>query len=185
MCDPIKFADFDIGAFLQRNDKQTRQPQIFSCASALRLTHGYKKVAAVGYCYGGWAALRTASEGEQTLTHIPSKNLFADNDLLIEHLLVDCISIAHPSLVEESEIDAVAVPVQICAPEHDPEFSHALKAYANEVLPRNGIEYDYQFFPGLSHGFATRGDMSNQLQRKGLERAKHATVYWLQQHLHS
>src|SRR4051812_31156476 len=37
--------------------------------------------------------------------------------------LDDCISTAHPSLLEKCEIEAVTVPVQILAPEFDPIFT--------------------------------------------------------------
>jgi hypothetical protein len=46
----------DIGAFVGRNSKDIRGPEIFAAAKALKLQ--YKKVGAVGYCYGGWAAFR-------------------------------------------------------------------------------------------------------------------------------
>jgi dienelactone hydrolase len=86
--------------------------------------------------------------------------------------------------LEKSEIDSISVPVQICAPEIDPQFTPELKEYTVKVLPTLNVEYDYQYFPGLVHGFAGRGDMKNAAQRKGLERAKNAAVYWFQQHLH-
>ena len=86
--------------------------------------------------------------------------------------------------MEKSEIDSISVPVQICAPEIDPQFTPELKEYTAKVLPKLSVEYDYQYFPGLVHGFAGRGDMKNAAQRKGLERAKNAAVYWFQQHLH-
>lgn len=98
--------------------------------------------------------------------------------------MVDCISTAHPSLVDKAEIDAISVPTQICVSEIDPQFTPELKEYTAKVLPTLNIEYDYQYFPGLVHGFATRGDMKDAKQRKGLERAKNAAVYWFWQHLH-
>ena len=98
--------------------------------------------------------------------------------------LVDCISTAHPSVLTKEEIDAVSVPVQILAPEHDPQLTPELKAYANSVIPSLNIEYDYQYFPGLKHGFAIRCDQSDVKQKKGLERAKNAAVGWFAQFLH-
>lgn len=98
--------------------------------------------------------------------------------------LVDCISTAHPSLLTKEEIDAVAVPVQILAPEHDPQLTPELKAHANSVIPSLNLEYDYQYFPGLTHGFAVRCDQSDAKQKQGLERAKNAAVGWFAQFLH-
>lgn len=98
--------------------------------------------------------------------------------------LVDCISTAHPSLLTKEEIEAVAVPVQIIAPEHDPLLTPELKAHANSVIPSLNLEYDYQYFPGLTHGFAIRSDQSDVKQKKGFERAKNAAVGWFAQFLH-
>lgn len=63
MEDPVKFAAFDIGAFLGRNGKATRGPEVFACAKALKQELGFKKVGAVGFCYGGWAAFQLGAKG--------------------------------------------------------------------------------------------------------------------------
>lgn len=81
-------------------------------------------------------------------------------------------------------MDAVDVPVQIMAPENDIAFTPDLKAYANKKIPELNVEYDYQHFPKLSHGFATRGDHNDKLQKQGLERAKNAAVTWFATMLH-
>lgn len=146
--------------FIGRNSKDIRGPEIFACAKELR--QQYKKVGAIGYCYGGWACFQ----------------LGANKDL------VDCISMAHPSLCTEDEIKNVSVPVQIMAPETDPQFTPELKEFSNKTIPTLGVEYDYQYFPGLVHGFAVKGDQNDPAQKKGLERAKNAAVFWFAQHLH-
>lgn len=163
MEDPEKAKAFDLMAFIGRHSKSIRMPEITACATALKKQLGFKKVGAIGFCYGAWACFQLGAKGKN---------------------LVDCIAMAHPSLVEKSEVEAVAVPVQICAPEHDPQFTPELKEFCNKTIPALNIEYDYQYFPGLVHGFATRGDANNPMQRKALERAKDAAVYWFQQHLH-
>lgn len=81
-------------AFIGRNGKEQRQPEIFAAAKELRSK--YKKVGAIGYCYGGWACFRLAAKGQN---------------------LLDCVSVAHPSLLSKDEIDNLGVPVQILAPE--------------------------------------------------------------------
>ena len=103
---------------------------------------------------------------------------------LVGKPLVDAIATAHPTLLTKEEIDDVGVPVQIIAPEHDPAFTPEMKAYANETIPKLNIEYDYQFFPGIAHGFATRCDQSNAHEKHALERAKNAVVGWFAQQLH-
>lgn len=162
MDDPKKREAFDVMAFIGRNGKEKRFPEMVAVAKELKSTH--KKVGAIGFCYGGWAVFQLGAKGAG---------------------LVDAISTAHPSLVANEEVDKIGVPVQILAPETDQMLTPELKAYCNKTIPTLGVEYDYQFFPGLSHGFATRGDMNNTAQRKGLERAKNAAVHWFVQHLHT
>ncbi|CAL5870070.1 uncharacterized protein PFLUO_LOCUS4304 [Penicillium psychrofluorescens] len=122
-----------------------REPEIFACAKALRAQ--YKRVAAIGFCYGGWAVFRLGAK--------------ANNGS------VDCISTAHPSWVTKEEIQEVGVPVQIMAPEIDPVFTPELKELCNRVIPSLGVDFDYQFFRGLKHAFAVRGNRANEAEMKG------------------
>ncbi|KGY15752.1 hypothetical protein PABG_11410 [Paracoccidioides brasiliensis Pb03] len=39
---------------MKNNSREIREPEIFACAKALR-QKSYKKVGAIGFCYGGWA----------------------------------------------------------------------------------------------------------------------------------
>lgn len=133
---------------------------MFDCAKALRSQ--YHRVGAIGFCYGGWAAFQLGAK---------------DNGL------VDCISVAHPIQLTKDEIQKVGVPVQILAPEFDPLFTEELKAFSNQVIPTLSVPYDYQFFPGVQHAFAARGDPAKPGERKSMERAKNAAVLWFRQWL--
>jgi dienelactone hydrolase len=124
------------------------------------------------------------SDSSTTASYAPKPFWIQANQGLQSNPLVDCISMAHPSLLDKQEIEAVGVPTQILAPETDTQLTPELKEFCNKTIPALGVEYDYQYFPGLAHGFATRGDMTNPLQKKGLERAKNAAVHWFWQHLH-
>lgn len=161
MDDPKKREAFNLPEFINRNTKELRFPEILACARALKSQ--YPKLGAIGFCYGGWAVFKLAAYGPE---------------------LVDCISTAHPSLLTEEEISAGRVPTQIIAPEHDYLMTVELKAYCNQVIPALGLPYEYVYFPRLSHGFATRGDLSNVDQKQGLERAKRAAVNWFNEWLH-
>ncbi|PVI00604.1 alpha/beta-hydrolase [Periconia macrospinosa] len=160
MENPEKRAQFDVMAFIGRNSKDLRFPEIKKFSQALKAE--YPKVGAIGYCWGAWAAFRLGAD--------PT--------------LIDAISMAHPSLVETSEIDAVKVPVQILAPETDPAFTPELKAHANKVIPTLGVYYEYVYFPGLTHGFAAKGDVTDEKQKFGLEKAKRDAVAWFAEFLH-
>jgi len=61
--DPEKAKHFDVMAFLARHNKEKRGPAIFAAATALRQEHGYKRIGAVGFCYGGWAVFQLGAKG--------------------------------------------------------------------------------------------------------------------------
>ncbi|KAM5527605.1 dienelactone hydrolase family protein [Fusarium oxysporum f. sp. phaseoli] len=161
LSDKSRTGEFNLGAFLKRNSKAVRKPELIKFAASLRSS--FSRIGAVGYCYGGWAVFNLGAKGQS---------------------LVDCISTAHPSLLEKEEIANAGVPTQILAPEFDHMFTPELKAYTQEVLPKTGVAYDYQYFPGLEHGFAIRGDQSKPGEREGMERAKNAVSLWFRQWLH-
>lgn len=129
-------------------------------ARALREQH--KRIGAIGFCYGGWAVFRLGARANP---------------------LVDALSTAHPSHLEEGEIEAVGVPVQILSPETDMMYTEELKAFSNRVIPTLGVAYDYQYFPGVEHSFALRGDPDNAGERAAMVRAKNAAVSWFRQWL--
>jgi dienelactone hydrolase len=112
-----------------RNSRQIREPEIFDCARTLR--EKYKKVGVAGFCYGGWAAFRLGAK-----EHQPP--------------LVDCVTVGHPSLLTKKDIDEIAVPVQILAPEHDPVYTSELKRYTFDMVSSLGVPFDYQHYPGWS-----------------------------------
>ena len=151
----------DLMDFVGRNSKEIRGPEILRFAVQLKKKH--KRIGAVAYCYGGWAVFQVGAKG---------------NDM------IDCISVAHPSFLTESEIRNVGVPTQILAPELDTQLTPALRTFCNTVAPTLGIPYLYEFFPALSHGFANRGDLDEKPQRRAVEQAKSAAVRWLLLHLH-
>ena len=161
LSNPEKREKFDLMAFLGRNSKDKRFPEIEACAKELKSQ--YKKVGAIGFCWGAWAVFRLAGKGKN---------------------LIDSVAVAHPSLLEKEEISNLAVPVQFIVPETDPMFTPELKEFTLKTLPELGIDFNYDYYPGLVHGFATRGDMNDAKQKEGLERAKNSAVYWFKQYLH-
>jgi hypothetical protein len=74
--------------------------------------------------------------------------------------------------------------VQILAPETDPLFTQEFKDYANKTIPALNVPYKYVYFPSISHGFASKGDPHNKLQKYSLERAKRSAVNFFIKHLH-
>lgn len=179
--DPEKSKSFDLKAFLHvRNPKEKRFPEMVACAKALKQEHGFKKVGAIGYCYGGWAVFQLGGKGMELLVGFLLLMLMSNPG----QNLVDCVSTGHPSLLTKEEINNVAVPVQILAPEHDIMLTSEMKDYCNSTIPTLDVPYDYQYFPGSTHGFAVRCNDKDEGEKKAFERAKNAAVAFFTQFLH-
>jgi len=63
MDDPEKAKQFDLMAFIGRNSKEKRFPEMTACAKALKQEHGFKKLGVIGFCYGGWAVFQLGAKG--------------------------------------------------------------------------------------------------------------------------
>ena len=118
----------------------------------------------MGFCYGGWAVFRLGAKGHQPP-------------------LVDCITTGHPSLLTKQDIDEVAVPVQILAPEIDPMYNAELKLHSFLTIAKLGVPFDYQHFPGVEHSCFVRGDEKMAGEREAMARGKNAAIAWFGQFL--
>jgi dienelactone hydrolase len=65
----------------------------------------------------------------------------------------------------------------------DQQFPHESQAVADEILGKFAPGYKREYFEGCTHGFAVRGDMSDEKVKAGKEGAFKATVGWFQKHL--
>ena len=153
---------FNVGEFIGKNTREIREPEIIECAEKLRAE--YKKVGAVGYCYGGWVVCRLGAKGKN---------------------LVDAVSMGHPSLLTKEDLDGVAVPIQILAPEIDAAYTAELKEHTFKALQKSNVIFEYQHFPGVEHACFCRGDPDKPGERDAMARGKSAAVYWFQQWLHN
>ncbi|KAK2011834.1 dienelactone hydrolase [Colletotrichum eremochloae] len=158
-----RFHEVDLESFQKNNGRHVREPEIFNFARALREKHD--RVAAIGFCYGGWAVFRLGAK-----EHSPP--------------LVDCITAGHPTWLTKEDMDDVAVPVQILAPELDAVFTAELKSYCFETMMKKGVPFEYHHFPGVEHSCLVRGDPGKSGEREAMARGKSAAVSWLNTFLH-
>lgn len=167
LADLRRWNEFDIVAWGARHSKEKTWPGILASAKSLQET--YSRVAAIGFCYGGWASFALGSAALNPPGQTP---------------LLNCISVGHPSWLTKEEIDEVAVPVQIVAPEVDPVFTPELKEYAWRVVGGKNAPFDYRAFPGVERSFCTRGNPADERERRAMARAKRAQVGWVKEWLH-
>ena len=177
-----RFAELDMAGFTARNGKEQRRHEIFAAAAALKIEKGVKKLGSVGFCFGGWAvfslaAQRLLPDGTVVAAVGEANSTYSDGSVP----LVDAISTAHPTWLTKQEIDNTRVPTQILAPEFDEAFSQELKDYACERVPKLGVEWNYRYFPGQVHAFATRGGLEVEGERRACERAKRGVVGWFEE----
>ena len=134
------------------------EDRIFNFARLLRTR--FRRLGAVGFCFGGWAVLRLGSREHKSP-------------------LVDCITAGHPSFLTEKEIGDVDVPVQILAPEFDPCYTAELKVHSLETISKLGVPFDYQHFAGVEHACFVRADPEIPGEWEAGERGKVAVVGWM------
>lgn len=152
--------DFDFPGWIAKNNQDLRLPQILDFAKELRKQYSW--LGFVGYCWGGGVGFKIASKEHSSL--------------------FDCITVAHPSTPSEGEVKSISVPFQIIAPEHDPTFEADAKELCQREIPKLGVPYLYYHFPGMLHGFATKCDESKASEKRALEAAKNAVVFWMTAH---
>lgn len=129
--------------------------------------------------YGGWAVFRLGAQ-----VYMPNGSVKEAKEAIAEEgaiPLVDALSTGHPSWLTKEEIAGSKVPAQILAPEHDMMLSPELKKFANETIPALGLEYEYRYFPGQVHAFATKADEKVPGEMQAANRAKRAAASWFLQ----
>ncbi|GAP83984.1 putative dienelactone hydrolase family protein [Rosellinia necatrix] len=164
----------DLAGVAAKNSREIRGPEMEACARALKRDHGFKRVGAIGFCYGGWA-----------VCHLGARARNPDGAGGGDRNLVDAISMGHPSWIEESDVAGLAVPTQILAPEVDTYFPDDLKAYAFRTLLGLNLPFDYVHYPGVVHGALVRGSHAVPRERDAMAAAKDSAVAWFRRHLHA
>ena len=94
---------------------------------------------------------------------------------------------AHPSLLTPEDLDKYAkeaeAPLLINTCETDPQFPKEKQEHADKVLAGFAAGYSRPYFPGATHGFAVRGDLSIPEVKAAKEGAFKNTVEWFIKYL--
>jgi dienelactone hydrolase len=121
-----------------------------------------QKVGAVGYCFGGKYVIR----------HLrPDQGKF------------DASFTAHPSFVDDAEVNDLKGPLSIAAAETDAIFPSDKRHHTEDLLKNLGFPYQINLYAGVEHGFAVRGDVSDQRKMYAKEAAFLQAVQWFDYHL--
>lgn len=166
--------------FLYQHRPEIVDPMIASSIDFIKNRLGAKKLVATGYCFGGRHAFRVLAEGKG----------------------VDVAFTAHPSSLEDAEIEAITGPASVAAAgesipgtgrrgsgfdavhgltvsvETDdmlpPERRHEIEA----LLQQTGKAYSVALYSGTQHGFGARANVSDPEQKFAKEEAFFQAVRW-------
>ncbi|KAK3726093.1 hypothetical protein LTR37_000241 [Vermiconidia calcicola] len=144
--------NFDFGKWYAANSPDVRMSGVLECARKVQSQYSWTGA-------GGQIGFKLASRSN------------AD--------LFNAVSIGYPGTGKaiEDDIHEIAVPFHIIAPQYDPTFPQEYNDMCNWAIPKLGVDYCYDYYPGVVHGFATKCDAKKELEKKALERAKNAVVH--------
>jgi dienelactone hydrolase len=152
---------FDIMAWVGTQDRPGTIEQNKRVAKELREKHGVTKLAAIGFCWGGFSTFALGATD-----------------------LVDACAVAHPSLTDfPKDIHNLKKPTLFLMAETDAQFGQEKQEQAKEILKSRNEEYKFVFYPGTTHGFATRSDLKDQVEGKAAEDAKDKAVEFFNKYL--
>ncbi|CAI7607632.1 unnamed protein product [Penicillium pancosmium] len=150
----------DLPAWLPKHQPGNVDPIIEKTIKYMRETLNVKRIAAVGYCFGGKYVTRYLKPGQ-----------------------IDVGYSAHPSFVTHEELGAIKGPFSIAAAETDSIFTTQLRHESEETLIKAGQPWQINLFSGVAHGFAVRGDLNDKTQKWAKEQAFCQAVVWFNQYL--
>ncbi|KAF7299461.1 Dienelactone hydrolase endo-1,3,1,4-beta-D-glucanase [Mycena indigotica] len=157
---------FNVNAWKAAHTVTQTRPPLDKVIAGLK-NEGYTVFAATGYCFGARYVV----------------------DLALENAIQVAV-ISHPSqLLIPFDIDALVaasnVPLLINSCEFDPHFPQEWQSIADEKLGAGKYAPGYKrtYWEGCSHGFLTKGDLSDSKVKSGQDGAVEATIAWIREHL--
>ena len=156
-------SDFNIGVWFSRNGVDYSEPRVRKVLAALKES-GVTKVGVTGYCYGARLVFDLAFAGQ-----------------------IKVAGASHPSLLELADFERYAkevnIPLLINSCETDPQFTKEKQEFADKVFADFKAGWSRPYFPGATHGFAVRGDLSDPRVKAAKEGAFKNTVEWFIKYL--
>ncbi|KAH7051008.1 Alpha/Beta hydrolase protein [Macrophomina phaseolina] len=157
----VNMDTFDLQGWLAKHQTPQVDPIVAAVLKEMRGSLGCKRVASVGYCFGAKYVVRNLKGGE----------------------LIDAAFIAHPSLIDMSELEAITQPLSIAAAEDDFIFPTHKRRESEDLLAQMKATYQVVLYSGTSHGFATRADLSQKHLKFAKEQAFLQAVQWFNEYI--
>ncbi|KZT54599.1 alpha/beta-hydrolase [Calocera cornea HHB12733] len=110
---------------------------------ALKAKYDTKKVATIGYCFGGPHVVKALTQGDAIAG-----------------------ALVHPAFIKEPDFEGMKQgAIFFSCAETDNTFPADLRHKAEAIVQANKLNYHFQLFSGVVHGFAIRGDPKDENQR--------------------
>ncbi|KAF8991051.1 dienelactone hydrolase endo-1,3,1,4-beta-D-glucanase [Cyathus striatus] len=150
-----------------RSRPAVAQQRVDDFITKIKAEQGYKKVGAVGYCYGGTIAFRLAANRPKVL---------------------DAMVIAHPGPISLDYLKAISVPSSWACAEEDDSFPKEKRLKVEAILEqrkdsKDPVPYEFKDYNGTVHGFATRPNLTIPEVKAGYEGAFNQAVEWFKRYL--
>jgi len=149
--------------WMAKHPHEEMATMVHSVISDLQEKEGIKSFAVSGYCWGGRLAILVGASDD-----------------------IKCYICSHPSAPKiPTDFENVRKPgLYVCA-ETDQSFGDDIRHQAQEILKTKQDKFESKFimYPGVTHGFAMRGDESDPVIKVQKEKAFRDTVDFLNQYL--
>ncbi|KIP04970.1 hypothetical protein PHLGIDRAFT_25327 [Phlebiopsis gigantea 11061_1 CR5-6] len=162
----LKDPNWSFQEWIPKHGPETWESTVDNVVAALK-DQGVTRIGTTGYCFGAPPAFYLAYKNEAHVTVV-----------------------AHPSRIAEPEhferYKATSkAPLLINSCEIDPMFPLEAQAMADEIMGGGKFVpgYERTYWEGCTHGFATKGDLSNPKVTVGKEGAFKASVQFFKRHL--
>lgn len=133
---------------------------ITTITAAVRAWPVSPKVGFVGFCWGGRFAI--------SLNH-----------------LFDASAACHPSLVRfPSELSGITGPFSLAVAATDSDYNATRAKETEKILGEKSLEHvEVRVYEGVNHGWTTRADLNDEVQKKARDDAMEQVVGWFEKHL--
>ncbi|KAI5779709.1 Alpha/Beta hydrolase protein [Geopyxis carbonaria] len=162
------------GGWIVRHREAVSWPIVNSFFEALYKENPARQVFVMGYCWGGrYACLLTHSNRWMT-----SDGAFKQGGF------VQAAYVAHPSLLEiPTEIEAISRPTSFALGERDDSLPMKDVDRIREALTKNSNrDSEVIVYEGAKHGFAIRGNVEVESEKKNWDAAVNQAVDWFRKY---
>ncbi|KAF5320336.1 hypothetical protein D9611_011262 [Ephemerocybe angulata] len=147
--------NFDLNAWVAKSKKQA-DAAVPAWIDGVKKRYGPKaKYTAVGYCFGAPYSMETSAT-DQVLAG----------------------AFAHPGLLTEDHFRKLKKPFLLSCAESDSSFPLESRRRAEDILAEDHATYHVQIFSGTTHGFAVRGNLTNENERWAKEESARSVIGW-------